>query len=169
MTPAGPQPSREDVLYAFAVESDPGRDTLERYLRDYPQYADELIDLSYELSREVGEDETPLSNEDLALIDQSWQRHTDTAPKAVLDPLSTLSVAEQRDLAQQLDLPRQVITAFREHRVDLDSVPLPFLERLATAMNSTTETLRNALALPYNSGLARRFGLAFFYLCQHLI
>ena len=48
-------PSREDVLDAFAVEPNHERNTLERYLRDYPQYAAELVDLSRELSRVIFE------------------------------------------------------------------------------------------------------------------
>jgi hypothetical protein len=74
-----PQALREDVLYAFAVEPIQGRDTLQRYLRDYPQYAAELVDLSYELSREVRENEGPLSDEDAVLIEKSWQTFSDSA------------------------------------------------------------------------------------------
>jgi hypothetical protein len=69
------QPSNEDILYAFAVEPISGRDILEQYLRDYPQCAAKLIDLSYELSREVDENEMPLSAEDQALIDSAWELH----------------------------------------------------------------------------------------------
>jgi hypothetical protein len=155
--PADSQPSCEDILYAFAVEPNPDRDTLEQYLRDYPQYATELIDLLYELSREVCEDETPLSDEDLALIDSAWQRHADTVSTETLDPLSALSATKQRELAQHLDVPRQVITAFREHRVEPTSVPLPFLKRLAAALNSTVEILMSALGLPPEGDLARSY------------
>jgi hypothetical protein len=67
MIPVDPQPSREDVLYTFAVESTSGRD-LEQYLRDYPQYAAEFVDLSHELSRDACEDEMPLSDKDLGNV-----------------------------------------------------------------------------------------------------
>ena len=40
---------KESVLYAFAVEANHDRGTLERYLRGYPELAEELIDLSSEL------------------------------------------------------------------------------------------------------------------------
>jgi transcriptional regulator with XRE-family HTH domain len=157
MMPADSRPSREDVLYAFAVEPTLGRDTLDRYLRDYPEYTVELIDLSFELSREVCEDETPLSNEEQALIDRAWQRYVEAAPKDTIDPFATLSVAVQRELAQRLDVPRQVITAFREQRVEPASVPLPFLERLAAALNSTVEILISTLELPPEPNLARNY------------
>jgi hypothetical protein len=157
MTPMGSQPSREDVLYAFAVEPISGRESLEHYLRDYPEYAAELIDLSYELSRDVHDDETPLSAEDEALIDRAWRQHVKASPQEKIDPFAALSVAVQRELAQQLDVPRQVITAFREHRVEPTSVPLSFLGRLAAALNSTVEILIYALGLPPEPGLGRSY------------
>lgn len=149
--------NREDVLYAFAVESDLGHDILEQYLRNYPQYAAELIDLSRELSREVCEDETPLSTEDQALVDRAWQRYTDAVSQATTNPLKSLSIEEQRHIARQLDVPRQVITAFREHQVKVESVPIPFLKKLATAINSTVEILREILAVSPEQGLARSY------------
>ena len=41
--------SAEDVLFAFSVEPKHDRQTLENYLRHYPELAEELIDLSHEL------------------------------------------------------------------------------------------------------------------------
>jgi hypothetical protein len=157
MIPHDSQPSREDVLYAFAVEPTSGRDTLEQYLRDYPQYAAEIIDLSYELSRNVCEEETPLSAEDEVLLERAWRQHVKAAPKKTIDPFATLSVAEQHELARRLDVPRQVIIAFLEHRVEPTSVPPPFLERFAAALNSTVEILKNAFALPPKPDLARSY------------
>jgi hypothetical protein len=154
MTRTDSNPDREDVLYAFAVEPTAGRDTLERYLRDYPEYTDELIDLSYELSREVSEDETPLSEVDHALINWAWQQYVGAASKEVTNPLS---IAQQRELAQCLNVPRQVITAFRDRRVEIISVPLTFLERLADALNSTVEILTNVLVQSSSPDLARSY------------
>jgi hypothetical protein len=72
--------SREDVLYSFAVEPDLGRETLERYMQAYPEYAAELVDLSYELSKKDYESNAPLSDEDKALIDKAWQKHCEASP-----------------------------------------------------------------------------------------
>lgn len=66
---------REDVLDDFAVEKETGRETLSRYLRLYPEHAEALIDLSRELSREIVEDDSPLSIEDTRRIDLAWERH----------------------------------------------------------------------------------------------
>ena len=141
MSPGGGRPSREAVLDAFAVESEPNRSTLERYLRLYPEYAGELIDLSRELSREVCEDAAPLSAADQALIDAAWSQHAKAVPAATADPFVALTVDDWRAVAHVLDVPRQVVTALRERRVSLASIPRRFLAKLAEAMRSSIEQL----------------------------
>lgn len=141
MSPGGERPSREAVLDAFAVESEPGRSTLERYLRLYPEYAGDLIDLSRELSHEAYEDATPLSAADRALIDAAWSQHANAMPAAAADPFATLTVDDWRAVAQRLDVPRQVVTALRERRVSLVSIPRRFLAMLAEAMHSSVAQL----------------------------
>ena len=142
MSPAAP--SREDVLDAFAVELRQDRTTLERYLRAYPQFAGELIDLSRELARTPCDDDSALSDTDQAMIDAAWQQHALVG--SVRDPFAHLSTAELRDVAKRLAVPRQVITAFREHRVLLSTVPAQFQTQLVQAINSTIEVLRAALS-----------------------
>jgi len=142
MSPAGERPSREAVLDAFAVESDPDRSTLERYLRLYPEYAAELVDLSHELSREPSEDDAPLSAADQALIDAAWSQHAKALPAAGSDPFAALTADDWRAVARQLDVPRQVITALRERRVSLLSIPQRFLNKLAEAMRCSLTQLQ---------------------------
>ena len=154
MSPAAHQPSKEDVLDAFAVERDWGRETLERYLRAYPQFAAELIDLSRELAREIPDSDTTLSTADQAIIDTAWQHH---AKPAAADPLARLSTQELRNVAKRLDVPRQVITAFRERRVILSTVPRSFLACFAEAVNSSIELLVETLSSQSSSGLARSY------------
>ncbi|VFU10186.1 hypothetical protein [Methylocella tundrae] len=144
MSPAGERPSREAVLDAFAVESEPGPSTLERYLRQYPEYAGELIDLSRELSREAYEDAAPLSAADRALIDAAWSQHAKAMPAAAADPFAALTVDDWRAVAQRLDVPRQVVTALRERRVSLVSIPRRFLAMLAEAMRSSVAQLESS-------------------------
>lgn len=155
MSGATDQPPKHDVLDAFAVEPDPGRESLELYLRTYPQYAPELVDLSRELARQFPPDETPLSAEDQAKIDAAWLRHAAAAPAAIADPFSALSVQDLRDVAKRLDVPRQVLTAFRNRRVQLSTVPRRFLARLAEAANSSLDQLVDALSSPRSSEFAR--------------
>ena len=141
MNPTDKRPSRESVLDAFAVESELGRLTLERYLRLYPEYAGELIDLSRELCRETYEDAALLSAADQALIDAAWSQHARAEPAAA-DPFAALTVDDWRAVAQVLDVPRQVVSALRERRVALVSIPRRFLAMLAGAMRSSVAQLQ---------------------------
>lgn len=142
MSRAGERASREAVLDAFAVESEPDRSTLERYLRLYPEYAAELVDLSRELCREIPEDDAPLSAADQALIKAAWSQHAKALPAAGPDPFAALTADDWRAVARQLDLPRQVITALRERRVSLLSIPQRFLKKLAEAMRCSLTQLQ---------------------------
>ena len=144
MSPADERPSRDSVLDAFAVESEPDRPTLERYLRLYPEYAAALVDLSLELSREVYNDTAPLSAPDHALIDGAWTQHAGAMPAATVDPFASVTVDDWRAVAQRLDVPRQVVTALRERRVSRGSIPPPFFGRLAEAVRSTVAQLELA-------------------------
>lgn len=146
------RPSLESVLDEFAVESESGRVILERYLRLSPEYAAELIDLSRELICEVYEDIAPLSAADQLLIDVAWSKHAAAKPALIADPFMSLTAENGRTVAQRLGVPRQVVTALRERRISLASIPRLFLQRLATAMNSSVPQLESAWELAYPCG-----------------
>ena len=126
MKPGISNPSSEDVLNAFAVEPSHDRSTLERYLRDFPQYAIELALLSHELSRSTAK-KPRLSAKDRVTIDEAWKRYSSSSTATTVNVFSALSVPQLRELARRLGVPRQIITAFREHRVIASSIPKRFL------------------------------------------
>lgn len=148
MRPPAGKPSRQEVLDAFAVEPDTGRPTLDRYLREYPEVATELLDLSRMLAAPFTDDESPLTLEEQAKVDAAWLRHAAAGPAPVPDPFSALSVEDLRDIARRLGVPRQVLMAFRNRRVILSTVPKPFLARLADRLSTAPEQLLRALSLP---------------------
>jgi len=80
------------------------------------------------------------------------------APAVVADPLAALSVAQVRDLATALGIPRQVLAAFREHRVVASSVPAGFLAKLAALIKASAEQqLKEALTMPPTLSGARNY------------
>lgn len=141
MSSPSERPSREMVLDAFAVESAPDRSTLERYLRLYPEYAAELVDLSRELSREAYDDTKAASAADQVLLDAAWGQHAAARPTAPAEAAVALMADDWRAVAQRLDVPRQVVTALRERRVLLVSIPRHFFRRFAEAIGSTIAQL----------------------------
>jgi len=151
MSNPAPKLSLNQVLESFVMEPDAGGQTLQRYLREYPEYAAQLVKLSQEIFRFGIHDESPLSVEDQMRIDSAWSRIQSAPSKAAADPFAELSVPKLREVAQSLDVPRQVITAFRERTVIVATVPKPFLARLADLVGSSIQGLLDTLALPSQS------------------
>jgi len=151
----GTRPSCHDVLEAFACETDTGRATLEKYLRDYPEYAEAIIDFATEISREIVVRKEPLSSRERAMIEVGWEKHVEAAPKPVADPFAVLSRVELGKVAELLELPKQVLTAFRDRTILAASIPKRFVERLAAQIHSDATTLMAYLATPPVLSVAR--------------
>lgn len=134
-------PTEEEILDAFAVEPDHDDATIRRYLLAYPQYAESLIDLSRELSREIPEDE-PLSDKETAWIDEAVRRYAEGP--AFAPP----TVAQCRSAAQELRVPRQVVTAILECRVAVETISRFARQKLAAQFNATLEGLIAAISGP---------------------
>lgn len=62
-------------------------------------------------------------------------------PVATADPLAALAVDDWRAVAQRLDVPRQVVTALRERRISLVSIPRRFFQKFAEATSSSVAQL----------------------------
>jgi hypothetical protein len=143
--------TRDEVLYAFAVEDDGGRDTLMRYLTAYPQYTHDLVDLSRELTRTALDE--PLSAADALRVNSAVARYRAGTVKQA--PV-TLASQAFNVAAERLQLPLFAMLAFRERRVDLASVPARFLERLAGALETSLDQLRAFLSQPAMVSAARQ-------------
>jgi hypothetical protein len=140
-------PTEEDVLDAFAVEPNHDDATVRHYLQAYPQYAEALIDLSRELSREIPERE-PLSDREIAWIDDTVQRYAGGPASARFAPPT---VEQCRAAAKELRVPRQVITAILECKVAVETISRRTRARLAAQFNATLEGMVEALSGPQTS------------------
>ena len=146
-----PKLSLDQVLESFAMEHDADGQTLRRYLQEYPEYAPQLVDLSQEIFRFDIQDESPMSIEDQMRIDTAWSCIQSVPVKAVADLFADLSVPKLREVAHTLDVPRQVITAFRERAVIVASIPTRFLATLAGLLGRSVQDLQDSLSLPTQS------------------
>ena len=143
------KPSREEVLDAYSVEPTTDRRTLERYLREFPELATDLIDLSRELDRMSSSADIPLSERDRHLIEAALGSvGTGRADEFAHDPFAGLPVDLQRRAARELGVPRQIVTAFKERRILAPSVPRRFLIALAEALGTTAVALYGFLSAP---------------------
>jgi hypothetical protein len=140
--------NREDILQAFAVEPVMDRATLERYILAYPDEAAALIDLAHERAVIAHARDSELTADDNALINAAWLRHVSIVPVVSSEVLKNLTVEKQRALAAALSVPRQVITAFRDGKILLSSVPRKFLKRFAEFLGTTLDDLIASLSIP---------------------
>ncbi|MEQ9865392.1 hypothetical protein [Pectobacterium aroidearum] len=148
MTGLSPQASLEEVLESFSIEHDVGKATLQKYLLAYPAFSSDIIDLSREMSRTLTEDETPLSESDRRLINSAVTRIQIAPGKTIADPFADLSVQKMRDISKDLNLPRQVIMAFKERNVVAESVPQRLLIRFAELLQTSVQQLFASLEQP---------------------
>ncbi|MCG3138758.1 MAG: hypothetical protein HJJLKODD_02626 [Phycisphaerae bacterium] len=153
---------REVILYAFAIEPNHDRQTVERYLRQYPEIAEDLIDISSE--RRLREAAWVQSND--AIADphwkEAWEQFRQHKPQGVssgqaVSPFSTFRGQAFAKLAETLSVPRSFLTALRDGLVQASSIPERFVRRLAQTMGSSIDSLRNYFANPQASLLGRAF------------
>lgn len=136
--------TEEEVLDAFAVEPSHDEATIRRYLLAYPQYAESLIDLWRELSRELRED-GPLSDREIAWINEAVRRY------AEVPSFTPPTVAQCRAAARELGVPRQVITAILECKVAVETISSLAREKLASQFDATLESMIAAISGPPTS------------------
>lgn len=144
-------PDREAVLYAFAVEAKHDRSTLERYLRGYPELAEELIDLSSELRLNEALGQEPPGNLADPGCEAAWKEFLACQPQQASRTEEANQFARHRGqafvaLAQSLNVPRSILTAIRDGLVTPSSVPNSFVRRFAEATNSSVDSVRAFLA-----------------------
>lgn len=111
---------------------------------------DEVFD---QYLKEAGEDGSELERRATDAIGAALARHESAAASGspaptIQDKLAALSVAQQREVALQLGVPRNVVTAFRERRVIPTTVPRTFLSRLASAIAMLADELLAVLSAP---------------------
>lgn len=137
MTSNRPPLSIEDVLDLFLMEEEHGAEVLARYVRAYPEFAVQLIDLSRLIASSDVDNDRPLSATDQSRIDAAWIAHAAAGPANPPngDPFTALSGDRSKALSLTLGIPRQVITCFRERKIDPSSVPNPILQRFADELD----------------------------------
>ena len=144
---------REAILYAFAVEPNRDQDTLHRYLTEYPDFADELIDLAFELR--FADAQSP--SQTVSIADpgsqSAWEEFIASAPGQPKPAKAGSFLSKFRgqtfaDLASRLKVPRSILTALRDRIVEPLSIPERFLCRFAEAAESSLREVREYLAHP---------------------
>ena len=142
---------RDAVLDAFAVETIHDRDALERYVRKYPDLAEELIDLASELRMSADLVDVQEGHISDPKLNTAWENFIAAAPKAAtttatVDLFSQFRGIAFASLAAKLDVPRSILTAIRDRLVSPGSIPRGFLRRFAEATGSPIDVVNAYLS-----------------------
>ncbi|GEM_PF-4175576 len=100
---------------------------------------------------ETGTDIAQMDRKAMLAFDGALKNHQKT--NIASEALANLTVAQQKAVATNLGIRRQVVTAFREHRVNVSSISNGFLRRLANELGQTTDALVRALLGPAPAAL----------------
>lgn len=141
---------REDVLYAFAVEPNRNRETLERYLKDYPQFSDELIDLSAELRLQESCPAASVKPVADPTCESAWATFTSVAANAsaLINPFADFRGQAFVALCNSLRLPRSIVVALRDRLVEPASIPASLVKAISDLSNASTGAVQRYFAQP---------------------
>jgi hypothetical protein len=145
------KPSEEEVILAFSGEPIYDRNTLERYLGEYPEYAKAIVDCSIELMvSATRQEETPVASD--SSIDLAWQRFQAAVgvpeSTAVTNPFAKLNRTAFKVLAEKLDINNLLLIRLRDRAIDAATIPRCFVQKLAAALGADAEAVTAYLRNP---------------------
>lgn len=150
-----PQPSaadEESVLMAFSMEPSHGRETLERYIREYPQHATALIDCSIDLLNEPHAEDVSATVVSENAVDKAWQRFQravhQPAAEEVANPFAKLNPTGFKSLARSLDVSNLFLMRLRDRAINAATIPAKFVEKLASGLGFTAQAVGAYLRSP---------------------
>ncbi|MEX2170731.1 MAG: hypothetical protein WD851_15550 [Pirellulales bacterium] len=144
---------KEDVLYAFAVEPQHDQKTLEHYIQQHPEFTEDLIELSFELRLSATLGLSEVAAEADARSEHAWQEFVACAPAKANAERSSNPFARFRGeafatLSNSMGMPRSLLTALRDRLPEPSSIPDRTIRRLADALASSVEAVRDYLTQP---------------------
>jgi hypothetical protein len=119
--------NREDVLSDFTIEPEMSPAVLKTYLKKYPEFADELLDLFHELTMS-----------DMEAVEASLPLETKAMTTSVLRVQKVeqaLYGADVRELSKSLGLPRSFLMGLQASVVHIGSMPISLLNKLAKLLD----------------------------------
>lgn len=145
MSTSKPFPADEEsVLLAFSMEPSHGRETLERYIREYPQHATALIDCSIDLRPELPAEDVPATMVPDSAVNKAWQRFEQAVQQPaseVANPFAKLNTSGFKALARSLDVSNLFLMRVRDRAISAATIPARFVEKLASELGATAQAM----------------------------
>ncbi len=149
--------SRDDVLFAFTMEPQRDRKTLDRYLAENPELASDLIDISSELRLRESQPKDNAKVIDDPECDDAWNTLVAAQPQTSPNPFAAFQGREFVELCKSLRLPRSIVAAFRDRLVDVETIPDRLMDSLAACTATATDAVTKYLAQPPTTAVSMEF------------
>jgi len=145
-------PDDEEIMLAFSVELDHGPNTLERYLRDYPHLARELLDLVADLRLAPNPDTVSIQDLEAPIIESAWELFASriTPGSASISPelIAQVEASLVSLPMRKIGLPVSVLSALKSGLVKVEGFPARWSAKIAAAGGYAIETLLAFVARP---------------------
>lgn len=138
------KPSAEEVILAFAVEPIHDRKTLERYLSEYPEYSEALVDYSIELTLDGTRSDNVVESTENG-VEHAWRRFHEIisvdndAP--LINPFAKLNPTAFKSLAKRLDITNLLLVRLRDRAIEPMTIPMRFVQKLADELEVTVDAV----------------------------
>jgi len=145
------KPQVDEVLMQFAAEQSlPTAAQLHRYIEEFPQFKEELVEFAASLVEDEFHDkpvETQASEAAARLAVSHFHNFRyEFAKKGApvpsvktQNPISRLSRGEFGQLVERLQLPKQVVTKLRDRQIRYATIPGRLIDALASALEVTRD------------------------------
>lgn len=145
--------TEEEVLLAFAVEEQHDHLMLERYIKQYPQYATALVDCSIEFLLDSPHFKSEEEHSSDAAVDRAWKQFEVSIPCAVrrksfVNPFAQLSSTAFREIAKKLNVNSLFLGRVRDRTIKSGTYPLRFVQKIACELGISVDNMLEYLASP---------------------
>jgi hypothetical protein len=150
-TPKSFAADEESVLTAFSMEPSHDRETLARYISEYPQHATALIDCSMDLLQEPPADDVPTNEATDSAVDkalQRFERAVQQPDREFANPFAKLSTSSFKSLARSLGVSNLFLMRVRDRAIRAATIPARFVDRLASELGATVQSVGAYLQSP---------------------
>jgi hypothetical protein len=141
------KPNAEEVILAFAVEPIHDRKTLERYLSEYPEYSEVLVDCAIELTLDIDRRKSVTDSKE-ENVENAWQRFQvamKVGNDVPVNPFAKISPTIFKSLAKRLDISNLLLIRLRDRAIEPITIPRRFIEKIAAEMRVTSDTVSDFL------------------------
>lgn len=159
-----------DVLYEFSLAKlIPDADLLDEYVREFPQYADELVDFAVSVALAASQDDAPQPVADPQQVSPAvsraisrFQNHLHAAGRAqsapaqhsvshaVVNPFLALSRDALRSLAVQLGANTLFVVRLRDRQIAPDTFSKGFVRLVADKLGASVDSVVAHFSAPAN-------------------